>query len=183
MLNLKEDEKQREKDFKELSTILVASSDKQLKRYGRRIGPRESVAAADFIGKPLELTGTTIDGQAFTHAELKGKVVLVDFWATWCGPCRAAMPELQKLYDANQQKGLEIVGVSLDQDLDALREYLKENNLPWVHLAGEDTAKIADKYGVRGIPSMLLVDREGKVLAQGHPSDKSFKAKLVEQLK
>ena len=74
------------------------------------------------VGQPLVLTGNTTDGAAFNWAAYRGKVVLVDFWATWCGPCRREMPNVKALYEKHKAKGFEVVGVSLDKDLDALAD-------------------------------------------------------------
>ena len=160
------DVKAREEGFLQLSQLLAASEDPALRRYGKRIGPGKS-GGTNWIGKPLELTGTTIDGEEFSAKEFLGKVVVVDFWATWCGPCRAAMPELQDLYRKHHATGLEVIGVSLDHDEDALAEYLSNNELPWTHITGESATELAQKYNVAGIPAMLLVDQSGKIVGRG----------------
>jgi thiol-disulfide isomerase/thioredoxin len=126
------------------------------------------VLESDLVGKPLELAGTTAKGAPFTWQAYRGKVVLVDFWATWCGPCRREMPNVKALYEKEANRGFEVVGVSLDEDLEALAEYLDENEIPWETLAGEGTQDLAQQYGVRGIPTMMLVDKEGKVVAVSH---------------
>lgn len=119
------------------------------------------------IGSPMELAGKTMDGKPFAISELKGKVVLVDFWATWCGPCVAAMPELKKAYAAYKDKGFEIVGVSHDRDRAALEGYLKSNEIGWITLHDpEENGRPAasEAYGIRAIPTMFLISTDGKVL-------------------
>jgi thiol-disulfide isomerase/thioredoxin len=106
-----------------------------------------------------------VDGQPLNWDAYRGQVVLVDFWATWCGPCRAALPELQETFKANEARGLRVVGINLDQDGDALGQFLAENPLPWTHLVGEEASQAAERYGVRGIPTLMLVNREGNVVA------------------
>ena len=181
ILNDNPDVAERESDFDTLSKLLVASKDPVLRRYGKRIGPKNNGESTEWIGKPLELAGTTVDGIEFSAKEFLGKIVVVDFWATWCGPCRAALPELQELYKKHKDSGLEIVGVSIDHDEDALAGYLDDNDLPWTHLSGESATELAKKYGVGGIPAMLLVDQRGKIVSRGRTANdfKDLITKLI----
>lgn len=121
-------------------------------------------------GNVMEVKGTTIDGQEFNVEDWRGKVVLVDFWATWCGPCIGELPNVKKLYDTYHDKGFEVVGISLDDDEQALRQFLKDREIAWTTLfpANEDDRgwenPIAQHYGVSGIPTAILLDKEGKVV-------------------
>ena len=167
-INRLEDGKQREGYFTEFGAIFSKSQDKQLAQYGKKLSRKPSQSSSDLVGKPLELTGTTALGTEFDWKQYRGKVVLVDFWATWCGPCRREMPHVKALYEKYKEKGFDIVAVSLDRDLDALAQYLKENNIAWTNLAGDETQELAKKYGVRGIPTMMLIDQTGKIIDISH---------------
>jgi thiol-disulfide isomerase/thioredoxin len=107
-----------------------------------------------------------IDGKPLSVANYKGKVVLVDFWATWCGPCVEEMPNVIKVYEKYHGKGFEIIGISLDQDKDSLVNFIKQNNMTWREYfdgQGFDN-KLAVKYGVQAIPSNFLIGRNGKII-------------------
>lgn len=122
----------------------------------------------DLVGKPLELKGTQLDGKKFNLESLKGKVVLVDFWATWCGPCVAEHPNVKKNYAGYKDKGFEVVGVSLDDDREALDKFIKQHKVPWITLHEEDEEArqhTPTYYGIMGIPTVILVDKEGKVVS------------------
>jgi peroxiredoxin len=110
-----------------------------------------------------ELTLPDRDGHKVQLSGLKGTVVLIDFWASWCGPCRANNPHLAKLYRKYHQKGLEIVGVSLDENGEAWKEAVGHDKLEWVQLNddGGQKAISAITYGVYSIPASFLVDKEG----------------------
>ena len=123
---------------------------------------------AALVGKPLTVTGKTADGKDFTTADWKGKVTLVDFWATWCGPCRAELPHVEKMYADYHDKGLEIVGVSNDYTADALKQFVAADpKMPWPQLF--DPSAAAEHqwnpttlgYGINGIPTMFLIDKQG----------------------
>ena len=117
--------------------------------------------------KPLTLAGVKPDGQPFSTEQWKGKVILVDFWATWCGPCKEELPRVKKAYADFHDKGLEIVGVSCDQNVEDLNGFLTVNkDMPWPQLF--DASKpgwhdLAKQYGIEGIPTMFLIDKKGVV--------------------
>ena len=120
-------------------------------------------------GTPLDWKFTAVDGREVDLSQWRGKIVLVDFWATWCPDCLRELPDVLAAYHQDHDKGLEIVGVSLDTDQEALVSFLKKRHIPWPQqFDGKGwEAGAATKYGVRGIPEMWLVDREGKVVATG----------------
>ena len=122
-------------------------------------------------GKPFVLAGKTMEGKDFSTADYKGKVVLIDFWATWCGPCIAELPRVKDMYAKYHEKGLEIVGVSCDGNGEKLASYTKDNGMPWVQLWDKDKQgtqgktsvwhALASEWKVNGIPQMFLIDRNG----------------------
>jgi thiol-disulfide isomerase/thioredoxin len=180
LINRLTDGDAREKHFAEFGKTFATSSDKELARYGKKLAKKPAATESDLVGQPLELAGATAKGEAFAWETYRGKVVLVDFWATWCGPCRREMPHVKELYEKHGGKGFDVVGISLDEDQEALAAYLEEHAIAWTTLAGEGTQELAEKYGVRGIPTMMLVDKEGKVAGVAH--NVAALAPLVEKL-
>jgi len=119
----------------------------------------------DKIGKEIEITGKTTDGKEFDLKNLKGKVVLVDFWATWCGPCVAEIPNIMDCHKKYNGKGFEVIGVSLDKTDDAITKFVEREKLPWKSINVDDSGKLADNYGVNAIPHPILVGRDGRIVS------------------
>lgn len=118
------------------------------------------------IGSTPELSGTTLDGKELSLSDYKGKVVMLDFWATWCGPCIAEMPNVRKVYDKYHDKGFDIVAISLDRSIDPLKEYISENEISWANIYDADqTASLADQFSITSIPSIFILDQTGKIVA------------------
>jgi thiol-disulfide isomerase/thioredoxin len=123
-------------------------------------------------------------GNAISLSSFKGKYVLVDFWASWCGPCRAENPNVVKAYRKFHSKGLDILGVSLDDEKEKWADAIKKDNLNWAQvsdLKGWQNAA-AVLYGVQGIPMNFLIDRQGKIAGKGLRGEDLEKT-LEEELK
>jgi len=117
------------------------------------------------------ISGKSIDaGKPISTTQFKGKVLLLDFWATWCGPCLAELPQLKKIYKELHDQGFEILSISLDDDEQAARQYIKRENLNWGHLLnatmppGHDAAGL---YAVEAIPHTVLIGRDGRIVSLG----------------
>jgi len=113
-------------------------------------------------GLAPDFTLKTIDGQEITLSKLKGKVVLLDFWATWCGPCRESIPHLIQLYKAYRENGFEMIGISLDKgDAAVVRNFAKSMDIPYPIVMA--TEEVARDYRVTSIPTTFFIDKEGKI--------------------
>lgn len=133
--------------------------------------PARSAAAAEAtgelqVGDPMRnFEVTNIDGTPFTFAEMKGKPVLLNLWATWCGPCRAEIPELQRLHEEHEADGFAVLGVSVDEPgaKQEIESFLAERNVtyPNVH---DPEAKVADMFNAFALPTSVLIDRNGTVV-------------------
>lgn len=115
-----------------------------------------------------EISLPTPEGELMNLSQLRGKVVLVDFWASWCKPCRAENPNVVRMYNKYKDKGFEIYGVSLDRTKDAWLKAIEKDGLTWHHVSDLKfwNSEAAQTYGVRGIPYTVLLDKEGKIVAE-----------------
>ncbi len=124
----------------------------------------ETIKVAVGLGNPARpFSVKLLNGDDFVLIKQRGKVVLLDFWATWCDSCRAEMPDLKTLYDEFKTKGFEMIGISLDSNQEKLKEYIKQNNLEWkMSCSGQIWSDpTAVRYGVNSIPSLWVIDKKG----------------------
>ena len=123
--------------------------------------------ALALIGKTVpDFSTTDLDGNPISLEQYRGKVVLLDFWAVWCGPCIAEMPNVKKVYDTYKDEGFDVIGISLDTDEDILRDYLKENEIPWRQVfSGEGwKSPVARQYHISAIPAPWLIAKDGTLI-------------------
>jgi thiol-disulfide isomerase/thioredoxin len=157
---------------------------------GKVIQEKINGTAATALGKPaITFSQTGIDGKQVNLAALRGKVVLLDFWGSWCAPCRASFPHLKELYSSFKSKGLEIVGIASeegdkDHQLKVWREAVKNDGITWLNILNDaDKNNIIKKYGVVAFPTKILIDRNGVI--QGRymgDQDGEFDKKMHELL-
>jgi thiol-disulfide isomerase/thioredoxin len=124
--------------------------------------------AAGIGEEAINIVGDTPEGIKMDLKSLRGKYVLIDFWASWCGPCRRENPNVVRLYNQYKDKGFDILGVSLDNNKEKWKAAIKKDKLKWHHISDLKgwSSTLSKPYGVRGIPYTVLVDKEGKILAK-----------------
>ncbi|MEK6235694.1 MAG: TlpA family protein disulfide reductase, partial [Planctomycetales bacterium] len=113
-------------------------------------------------------TGKDLRGRTIDLARFKGKVVLIDYWATWCEPCQKSFPDLKKLYAKYGAAGFTIIGINLDSEQADMVKFLKDNRLPWyqIHEKGGLDSRPALQMGILTLPTKILIDQKGRVVAR-----------------
>jgi len=150
--------------YKELDPVIQSSY------FGRQVKASLDAAELTEIGQPAPaFVQNDPSGKPISLASFKGKYVLLDFWASWCGPCRAENPNVVAAYQKYSPKGFTILGISLDNNKDKWLAAVKKDQLAWTQVSDLQgwQNKVADLYGVKGIPMNYLLDKEGKIIAKG----------------
>lgn len=163
--------------FKNLGQMLSAADNQQVASLAKSF---------ERIGKEFPISGKTVDGKEYDLKNMKGKVVLVDFWATWCGPCIAELPNMEAAYKKYHGKGFDIIGISLDRpgDDEKLSKFIENRKMAWPCITIEDSRPLANQYGVNAIPYPVLVDAQGRVVslrARGAHLDRLLERMLGEK--
>jgi thiol-disulfide isomerase/thioredoxin len=168
-----------------IASMLEKSKDETLaKRSSKLLGAARRIRLP---GSEMLLTGVTADGIAFDWESYRGKVVLVDYWASWCGPCIGEIPNMKKNLERFGNKGFTIVGINMDDTREAFEKCVENKEITWTNIVSEEEGKrgwdapMADYYGITGIPTAILVDQKGKVVslrARGVELDKMLESLL-----
>ena len=202
----------REKTIAELTLQALEGSDRheEAKEYARWLRAhlaaqqqdelvRAYSARVELLASRLELTSQllklqscTLQDQSLDLQELRGQVVLVEFWGTRCQPCLRELPALRRIYDKYHERGFEIIGICIGSEPERIRRFVSEHKLPWIQLCDDRTVsrdcnqRLADRFGIESLPSSLLVDKCGKVAAQGvrplSPSPENDLESMLDQL-
>jgi len=126
---------------------------------GKGMGMGMEMEAPKLLDDP-SFTGESFDGKSVSLADYKGKIVVLDFWGTWCGPCVAAMPSMKLIREAFGKHGVEIIGIAVDKKSD-VASFCKENKISWPNVVDPE-GKLADKFGVAAFPTLMVIDQQGK---------------------
>lgn len=149
------------------SSLLLVVTSMLVLAFSAAFAAKSSKGGAPAVGEVVELKFHPVKGKNVDLAEMKGKVVLIDFWATWCGPCVAEIPSVVATYNKLHEKGFEIIGISLDSDKKSLTDFIKDKEMPWPQYfdgKGWDN-KISSSFGIKSIPAMWLVGKDGKLVS------------------
>lgn len=157
-------------EYKQLDSLYrLLDASAQQTAVGGRLEKRIAVLKKSAIGEPMiDFTQPDVNGKPVKLSDFKGKYVLLDFWASWCGPCRAENPNVLKAYNAYKDKNFTVVGVSLDDSGEKWHKAIEEDGMPWIQLSDLKGFKneVATQYGIQAIPSTFLLNPEGVIIAK-----------------
>ena len=154
-------------------------------QFGRIIKERiDRLSKTDNGAKAPDFTLCDVAGNKVTMSEVKGKVKIIDFWASWCGPCRLNNPALKEIYEEFHDKGLEIIGISLDEEKEDWELAIEKDGLSWVNVSSLKgwECEVARLYNVKGVPALFVLDENNNIIATGL-RDEQLKIFLQENLK
>ena len=168
--------KQLKQDFPK--TKVGAQMDEVLAVIAHQVEVKKIQAALAVGASFPDFDEKDLAGQPLSIASRKGKVVLLDFWATWCGPCRIELPNVIEVYQKHHAAGFEIIGVSLDDDRARLESFIKDKNMTWPQYFDglKWKNKLAGRYGVNSIPATFLIDGDGKIIGKDLRDEELAKA-------
>jgi thiol-disulfide isomerase/thioredoxin len=145
-------------------------------------GAAGAAAASLQIGEPAPaFTLHTLDGKTISRDSLKGKVTLLDFWATWCVPCRQALPELKELRQKNASQPLVVVSISADESRKAVEDFVRQNGMDWPQAWDGKGTVIGGIFGINNLPTYVLIDAEGRVAYGQRGWSPMSSARLLDQ--
>ena len=150
--------------YTRLAKVFAASKNAKLAEFGDVL--EGVVRRLSLVGQEMKIEGKVLGGGAFDWSKYLGNVVLVDFWATWCGPCIQTIPDLRGCYELYHNKGFDIVAISLDRKLADVEDFAKERAIPWTIVVGDGKpSPTVNYYGIMSIPATVLVGKDGKVVS------------------
>jgi len=147
-------------------------------------GVRKLIRKFDLLGKPIQLKFRAVDGREVDLEKMRGKVVLIDFWASWCVPCLVEIPRIKAAYEKLQGKGFEIIGINLDEDRAQMQQVLTAAKITWPQCfdGNKWEGPLATRFGIMGIPALWLVDKRGVLRdLKGEPNLMERVEKLLEE--
>ena len=145
------------------STLLTEENtdSREIDRLLRDMG----VTKVPHLAPPVDFNLLDLNGNTIVLSGPKGKIVFLNFWATWCSPCREEMPSMQKLYARFKDKDFAMVAVSLNEPASAVKKFFKDYNLTFTALLDSD-GELMSPYGIRGIPNTFIIDRDGTIIGK-----------------
>lgn len=153
-----------------LVLVSAARADEIPTRHSRLEQLMKSVPFPEAVeGQPFDFTLDLANGKKLDSKSLRGRVVLLDFWATWCGPCVQEIPSVKALYDKYHSRGLEIVGVSFDMKTETATDFVKKKKIPWPQYVASKPnleAAIMRRIGISGIPTFFLIGPDGRLVTK-----------------